>query len=1004
MSKIRSGLICVAMSIFACTASTVSAQTGVIAGSVRDASGALMPGVTVEASSTALIEKVRTAVTDGQGEFRLVDLRAGVYSVTFSLQGFATMRRDGVELTAGVTATVDGEMKVGALEETITVSGLAPLVDVQNTTQHTALTRAVLEDLPTGRNFGNYGVLIPGVVTNIQDVGGSSANVTTTNIMGVHGSNANEMPMVIDGMRYGNVFGTGGGASGPYIINNAMVEEVAVDVSGAGADADVGGFRSNVILRQGGNRFSSYWYGGGSGDALLSNNIDDDLRARGATAPTKTTSQWDLNIGVGGPVLRDRAWFYASWRNYGSNQEPTGAYYAKDPSAVVFVPDTTRTAVNDLRNTNFNGRFTIQTSKNSKLSAYGDQMPRTVGANGLSATTSYEATTRYFNNVNSILQATWNWTITPRLLLEVGETLKPDSWEFGPQTGVDNNLMSVFDAGTGITSRGRINAVAQDSFQHNGKAVVTYVTGSSSTKLGGQWFSGGRTAYTYSNGDAQLQLRNQIAEAVVQQTTTLESKETLKLNLGMFVQEQYTLRRFTLNAGLRFDYLNEYIPEQNTAPQRFAPALSYPRINDVPNWKDISPRLGLAWDVFGNSRTAVKWNLGRFVEAQATGFPQAINPTRAPATTSGRRVWGDANGNYVPDCDLTNFAANGECGVIQNPSFAQPATSAFRMDPDAVTGWGTRGYNWEMMAGVQHQIAEGLSVDASYNRRWFGNQRVYQAASVTAANYDPFCVTTPADSRLPGGGNQQICGFYNIKPQFLGQDATNILITKASNFGQVNEYYDGVDIAMKLRLPNGVLLQGGTSTGRTIDNWCDVVDGHPEVRVTSRYVNVSGGASSLFTQFSTQAPFCSASQPFQTQAKLSGVYPLPLGFVTSATYQTIIYPQDFYGAFGGILAARAFTSAEIQPSLGRPLSTGPSTTLQMIPASSVYGDRMHQIDWRLTRNFNIGGGRIQPQLDIYNVFNDNAVLTMNNTYGAQWQRPTQILLGRVIKFGIQANF
>jgi hypothetical protein len=326
------------------------------------------------------------------------------------------------------------------------------------------------------------------------------------------------------------------------------------------------------------------------------------------------------------------------------------------------------------------------------------------------------------------------------------------------------------------------------------------------------------------------------------------------------------------------------------------------------------------------------------------------------------------------------------------------------MDPAAVSGWGTRGFNWELMGGLQHQITDSLSVDASFNRRWFGNQRVFDAAGVSASSYDPYCVTTPSDPRLPGGGNQQICGFYNIKPQFVGQDQTNILVTKASNYGSIDEHYEGVDVAMKLRLPKGAMLQGGLSDGRNVNNWCNVVNGHPEVRVTSTYVNTSGGASSSFVQFATQAPFCDATSPFLAQVKLSAVLPLPWNFLTSATYQTIRQPQDFYGTFGGILAARAFTSAEIAPSLGRPLSNGASTVLQMIPASTVYGDRMHQVDFRLTRNIYIGHGKIQPQLDIYNLLNANPVLSLNNTYGALWQQPTSILLGRVIKFGVQANF
>lgn len=367
-----------------------AAQTGTIAGSVRDATGAVLPGVTVEATSAALIEKLRTATTDNQGEYKIVDLRAGMYTVTFTLSGFSSVRREGVELTSGITANVSVELQVGSVEQLVTVTGQSPLVDVQNTTQHTAITRQLLDDLPTGRQFGNYGVLVPGVVTNQQDVGGASTNVTTTNIMGIHGSNANEMPMIIDGMRYGNIFGQSGGASGPYLINNGMVQEMAIDTSGAGADAEVGGFRSNVILKQGANEFSSSWYLGGNSDKLQSNNIDQALRNRGALTPSAVTKLWDFNVGLGGPIKKDKVWFYVSYRNYGSDQVPTGAYRAKDPNQVPFFrptivngvvvaansADLSNLPVNRIRNQNFNGRVVWQTTTNSKLSLYADQMPR----------------------------------------------------------------------------------------------------------------------------------------------------------------------------------------------------------------------------------------------------------------------------------------------------------------------------------------------------------------------------------------------------------------------------------------------------------------------------------------------------------------------------------------------------------------------------------------------------------------------------------------------------
>lgn len=999
-------------------ASPSYAQSGTITGTVTDSTGGVLPGVTVEASSPALIEGTRTAVTDGSGIYRLVDLRLGEYTVVFTLPGFTTVRREGVQLNAGVTASVNAELRVSELQETITVTGATPLVDVQSATQHTALTRQMLDELPTGRQFGNYGVLIPGVVTNIQDVGGSSSNVSTTNIMGVHGSNANEMPMIIDGMRYGNVFGTGGGASGPYIINNGMVEEMAVETSGAGADAEVGGFRSNVILKQGGNFFSGSFYGGGFTDALVADNIDDALRQRGALSPSAVTRQWDTNFSFGGPVVRDRFWFYGSYRNYGSNQEPTGAYRALDPTAVVFTPptivggvivagnsaDLNNTPVNELRNQNFNARFTIQTSTNSKLSAYFDQMPRCVCANGLSATTTYEATTYYHNDLNMIQQLTWNWTISNRLLLEVGETFKPDSWQFDPQEGIDPSLPPSIDQGTGIISRSRTFGLKQTSFQHNGKAVLTYVTGSSSLKTGAQWFQGSRTAQIYPP-DMFWILRNGVPQAITQNAAPRTAEESLDLNLGLFVQEQYTWRDLTLNAGLRFDSLKGSIPEQTIPASRWVPALTYPGVDNLPNWKDINPRFGLAYDIFGDGRTALKWSLGRFVEAQAAGFAEAVNPARVAATTSGSRQWTDTNGNLNPDCDLTNYAANLECGQILNPAFGTPAVSAFRYDPGASEGWGNRIYNWEMMAGFEHQLTDGFSMDVSYNRRSYGNFRVFQAAGVSPQAYDEFCVTTPVDPMLPGGGGQRVCGFYNIKPQFAGQDATNILIAKARDVaGDIKQYYDGVDVTLTLRLPDGILLQGGTSTGRSHTDWCGAVVGRPDIRGLNPYVAVSGAPSGTVNEFSRTDPYCKSAHPFQTQVKLAGVYPLPWNVVTSFTYQSLVYPQEFYGGFGGILAGRSFTNAEISPSLDRNLTGASSTVLQMIPAASQFGDRLHQIDFRVTRRFTWNDLRIQPQLDLYNLTNANDVLTINSTYGARWLQPTAILLGRVVKFGVQVDF
>jgi hypothetical protein len=443
--------------------------------------------------------------------------------------------------------------------------------------------------------------------------------------------------------------------------------------------------------------------------------------------------------------------------------------------------------------------------------------------------------------------------------------------------------------------------------------------------------------------------------------------ENLKMNLGVYAQEQWTLRRLTLNAGVRYDYLNLYIPEQHLPPVGFVGARDFQKIPDIPNWHDVSPRLGVAYDLFGTGRTALKWNLGRFVEATAGAFPEAVNPITANARAT--RTWNDTNGNFIPDCDLSNQAANGECLASNNQNFGKPVVP-FRYDPRAVTGWGTRGYNWESMVGIQHQLLPGLAVDASYHRRSFGHFRASDNILWTSTDFDEFCVTAPVDPRLPNSG-QRICGLYNITPTKFGLSET--VITRASDFGKQSRVYDGFDLIANARLAGGVAVQAGSSTGRVRENTCFVVDSPQDLR------------------------FCDVNPPMQTQIKASVVYPLPWwGLQTSAAYQSLEGPE---------ITANWAAPASAVTGLNRPLSGGVRTvTVPLLSQGTVYGERLNQLDFRITRNIRVKGARIQPQLDLYNMLNDNAVYGQNNTYGSAWLRPTQVLVGRLVKFGLQINY
>jgi hypothetical protein len=303
---------------------------------------------------------------------------------------------------------------------------------------------------------------------------------------------------------------------------------------------------------------------------------------------------------------------------------------------------------------------------------------------------------------------------------------------------------------------------------------------------------------------------------------------------------------------------------------------------------------------------------------------------------------------------------------VQNVNFGQSIISS-RYADEVLT---TRGYNWETSASIQHELVPRVSINAGYHRRWYGNFRITDNLQHTPADYDPYCITAPTDSRLPGGGGYDLCGLFDVRPSvaFL----SNNVVTLSNNFGKQREVYDGVDISLNARLPNGIVLSGGTSTGRVMTDNCFVVDSPQQL------LN------------------CNVSPPFQTQVKLLTVVPLPAGVSASATFQSLPGPQ--------ILASYVISNAAAVGSLGRNLSTG-SATVPLIEPGTMYGDRLNQLDLRFAKGFAIGQGRrIQGLVDIYNTLNASPVLNLNNSFGPAWQRPTQILHGRLLKLGVQLDF
>jgi hypothetical protein len=989
-------------------------STATIAGVVRDSSGAVLPGVTVEAASPALIEKVRSTVTGDRGEYRLPELRPGVYSVTFSLPGFSTFRRDGLELRTNFTAQVDAELKVSALEETITVTGATPLVDVSSATQQRTVTREVLDTVPTAKSMLGIAALIPAVVEppNAQDVGGSKGERSVR--ISVHGGKTFDSRLLQDGMRYnaltpgiGTLEGTGRG----YYANPLAVQEIVVDLGTMGSsEYALGGAQVNSIPKDGGNLFSGSLFIGGTGSGLQSNNLDSDLISQGLTSVNTVEKVYDYNIAFGGPILSNRLWFFATGRRWGNQTGVANLFADAVTTDFVYTADQSRPIEPEEIDRAGGGRLTYQLTPRDKFTLsfdYQKNFQDQLTGQLETGTVKNEGNPGYCQR-HSVLQGTWSRPQSNSLLFDAGVTVSKFNFGgFGTDLfladyegcggGLQDNV-SINDVGLGFTYNGVGNRNISLSHQSNGRFNVSVIRGRHNLKTGVFWMyglGGGHRSYT-TRGPTQVNglpvsysFLNGVPRSLTQFASPNYTIDQLNPDLGLFIQDQWRLNRVTISAGLRFEWLRETAKPVEVPAGLLVPARSYSGRENVPNWKDLNPRFGIVWDPAGDGKTAMKFGINRYVQSNTTGLALLFDPAGA-AVSNTTRSWNDTfypvgdprRGNFIPDCDLVLTTANGECGAMANARFGQQ-NAVNNPDPDWITGWGKRGYNWQTSVAIDRELIPNLVVNAGYFRTWYGNFQVTDNLRVTPADYSPYCVTVPVDSRLPLSG-QQLCGLYDINANVFGQ--VDNLITRNNGYGDHKEIYNGVDVNFQLRIRNKAMLGGGWNIGNAVQLG------------TTAGGSASSGTDTCYVVDSPQQLFnCKVDVPYQSRIKVNGSYTFPYGIQVAAVAQS--NPGANYGA------NRAFSLAEIQPSLGRPLSGGVTTvTIPLVKPLSVFGPRINQFDLRGTKIFRVGTRRIQANVDAYNVFNTNTPVTLFGTYNARWGQPTQVLDGRLVKFSAQIDF
>jgi hypothetical protein len=1048
---------CLAVLVVLLLPATVFAQA-TLTGTVHDASGAVLPGVTVEAASPTLIEKTRTAISDGTGQYRIIDLPPGTYSMTFTLTGFNTVRRENIELSGALVATIPVEMKVGSLTETVTVTGESPVVDVQSAKRQVIMNTDIIQALPVARAAGALLNATPGLQV---DTNGPALSPTMT-FFNAHSSTTNstsvagEGRMTVNGM---TVAAARSGGVSSYVYDTPNSQEVAITVGAGLGESEIGGPVMNLVPKSGGNTFAGMVFVNEAGNWSRGNNLTPELKAQNPnlTQTPGIIQAYDVSGSYGGPIKRDRLWFYASYRNLDTQTAMEGITAnanAGDATRWDWVGSPISARLVQDRQMII-GRLTGQVGKN-RLTFNSEYQHRCEGTplkvdtqgchnrgsdwiglgNNATPFQSPEATSTaargYFDAPYYVNQATWTMPATSKLLLEAGYTAFRYNPLFGfpPPDGI-TNLIPVTEVSNTINPATGLSFAPQPNYRYRGveqwgwavgktdgwQASASYVTGAHNMKVG---YQGNRLDQLDQTLTDQSQLSYQFNKGVPTAVTYWLpdfGHRTITKLAGAYIQDSWTHGRLTLQGALRYDRASSYAPVEGNGTTRTSvfnsTPISFSEVPGVDAYNDITPRVAAAWDVFGNGKTALKFNWGRYLAYAANDAPYtSANPSFTLVSTVTNRAWTDSNNDKVVDCNLLNpnaqdnRAAGGDmCGPASG-NFANfgKAGAATIVNPAVLHGWGRRPGDYQWAATVQHEVLPGVSAELSYTRRTFFGFLVTDDLNrdVNTA-YETYTLTAPLDSRLPNGGGYPITVYAQTQAANLAKPSQTYL-TWETDFGpERTSYWHGVDFAVNTRLWRGLTTSIGTSTGRAIVDTCATATKYNQVNAAT---NVATGPSPRG---------CHNEDPFQTTLRGLATYIVPkVDVLVSATLRS--QPPVLLGATAGTSAQWIVPTSVITAVLGHPpFGAAATTTIQITDnVNRVYADnRRTQIDMRFAKVLRFGHMRSDVGVDLNNLLNTNYPTGYNTTYlyntdntprPGGWGAPTSIFTPRFVRLNYTLNF
>jgi hypothetical protein len=935
-----------------------------------------MPGVTVEASSDVLIEKVKAAVSDGDGAYRIADLRPGTYSITFTLTGFKAFKREGLQLPSEFTATVNAELGVGSLEETITVTGASPVVDVTSAAKTDVLNREAIDLIPTGRSIQGLGQLVVGISLSLPDTGGARAMQQT--YMSTHGMSTANTTVLVDGQMTNGL--QSDGAIQSY-YNDAMNAEMSYQTAAIGAETSSGGVRLNMIPREGGNEFHGDFKMARRPGSWQSNNLTDRHRERGLSAGNAIDRIIDYTASIGGPIKKDKLWFFTSARYFSVNNF----------IANTFMDDGSQ-GIDDQFIKNGMARLTWQISPRNKISGYFDEIDKYRGHDMQANYDPETAATVWNSPAYHTTAIKWTSPVTSSLFLEAGFSNNTEYYTNEYREGIEKPrgtaewfrtaAKNELDLG-GYTQAGPINTTESPKALYWNTAA-TYVTGAHTLKFGANMRWGTYSHTRDANADLVQQYRSSstgvrwsVPDTVLIRNSPLVYGENLNKDFGLYIQDSWRLNRLTANFGIRWETLNSSVMAGASPAGRFVPARTFPEIENLPNWSDIAPRLGVVYDLFGNGRTAVKYSLNRYNLSRTTGIAANYNPLLSQTATL---PWVDKNRNDVADgslrCDFTSPDCEINFGTLSS-NFGIAALNEYGEYP--------RTWNLEQGVEISHELMGGLSVGASWWKGDFRNLTNTVNQSWSTADYSPYTWYNPVT-----GEPFQV---FARSAAATARPTRNLDTFDPERKNTYDSYgFDG-----KWRIPGGGQISGGMAIERERLRSCTAPDDPNYVTATAGVFNGVGLCDDYLLDI-----------PWRPQFKMSGTREVAYGINVSMSFQNNSSPTS-----SRIMTVTRGTTRYpancpspcpageiIMPTASFPGQASMSYMLESARQSSV--ERIVQLDLKVARTFRFGRVQVLPTFEVFNLNNSDAIISYVNTnvLSTGYLAPNSIMQGRMYGFGV----